>query len=324
MVLQDGTIPKPGSWMLFDSTEWSSFNGADEWSTEPGVHIGVTPWLAIGAATSLVDEGDGWKFLSTTPYLNVPLFKSDSVPWLRVSLYAGYELPDNKADVSSRSRSGKSGSRKQGAKTSSTATSSSAASFNKPSTSGSKKPAFKRTAPTSPSDPQRHTGGGSTGGGGPDSPGGGGGTTHDHPAAAPKQDDSETATVAEEVPVLAEPVEEGYLGIHRHGEEGLHARLIIDVDLGRSDKLMANLINFTPRTGEPAWGYAVGYRHAFHHDLAASVEAIGDFDGRGSHEALAAVHFSPYHPVTLKLGVGVGLTENSPDVSVHAGIVWRF
>jgi hypothetical protein len=178
-----------------------------------------------------------------------------------------------------------------------------------------------------PSNGSRHvTGGGTVGGGGPDAPTGG--TTHDHAtttAAPPPQASSKSQTTeVAPTPVIVAPVEDFYEGIHRHGEEGLHARLIIDANLSDHDKVLANVINFTPAEGTPVWGYALGYRHAFTHDLAASLEAIGDFDGRGSHEALVAIHRTIDHHLTLKLGVGVGLTEASPDASVHAGVVWRF
>ena len=317
MVLQDGTIPKPGCLMFFDNTEWATFNGDDEWATEPGLHLGVTPWLAIGTTTSIIDEGNGWHYLSTTPYLNLPLFKSDRVPLLKVSLYAGYEFPDNVANVS-RSSSKKSKTR---AKVSSNVVSTPSSSI-----STSKSKAAKPLPP--PGNGSRHlTGGGTVGGGGPDAPTGG--TTHDHPtttAAPPRQAASKTQTTTEvaPAPVIVAPVEDFYEGIHRHGEEGLHARLIIDVNLGDHDKVVTNVINFTPAEGSAAWGYAVGYRHAFNHDLAASLEAVGDFDGRGSHEVLLAVHRTIDHHLTLKLGVGTGLTPDSPDASVHAGIVWRF
>lgn len=314
MLVQDAALPAPFSAMLYDNSEWSTASGADEYSTEPGILMGVTPWLAIGANTSFMDEGEGWDYLSTTPYINFPLFKSDRVPWLRVSLYAGYEIATDRGHPSGQSSSVATGGSGKRSKSSSAASTGSGSS-GKLIVNG----ASKKTVPANPK-VQRHN----VGGGGPDAPtGGGGGTDHNHPvggSAAPQT----TTVQSEPEPVPVAPVESFYQGIHRHGEEGLHARLIIDADLGSSDKIVANVINFTPRYGPPAWGYALGYRHSFHHDLAASLEAVGDFDGRGSHEALVAAHYSLTHHLTLKLGVGVGLTESSPDASVHAGVVWRF
>lgn len=328
MLLQDGTIPKPGSFMLFDNTEWATFNGEDEWGTEPGLHLGVTPWLAIGTTASIMDEGNGWHYLSTTPYLNLPLFKSDRVPWLRVSLYAGYEFPDNVARIS-----GTSSKQRQTAKrftNSSSNTLTSPSSINT-GTDRTKQAVSSTKKSVNRGSTGRHvTGGGTVPGGGPDGPGTGG-TQHNHPVATPsaapnvQRSTNATATETTTTPVIvAAPMETPYLGIHRHGEEGLHARLIIDVELSENDKIIGNIINFTPRDGTPAWGYAVGYRHAFYHDLAASLEAIGDFDGRGSHEVLIAAHYTLSHSLTLKLGASAGLTEDSPDASIHAGVVWRF
>jgi hypothetical protein len=328
VLLQDGTVPKPGSVMFFDNTEWSTFEGAGEWSTEPGIHLGVTPWLALGVTGSLIDEGNGWHYLSTTPYLNVPIFNSDQVPWLSVSVYAGYEVPDNVMRAQKAKASGPKSLSKQKAPAAATSASSI------PSSVGSKKAVSKTMASGTKFTPGakavKHNTGGNVGGGGPDAPTGG--TAHDHPVApvssAPSTpaatNTAEPTPVEAPVPVAVAPVEQSYLGIHRHGEEGLHARLIIDAELSHDDKIIANVINFTPRHGTPVWGYAMGYRHAFTHDFAMSLEAIGDFDGRGSHEALVAAHCTVFHALTLKLGVGMGLTENSPDASIHGGIVWRF
>ncbi len=323
MVLQDGTLPKPGSMMLFDNSEWSTFDGAEEWSTEPGLHLGFTPWLAIGTTASIMDEGNGWHYLSTTPYLNIPIFKSDRVPWLKVSFYAGYELPDNAARTSSPARpktTSSTGATRRNATLKSQARSKSPS----PPPIPGPTPAKAQRPNDSRRRPAAHlTGGGTVGGGGPDAPGTGSGTIHDHPiSSGPREGTTSPTTIGPAVNLA--PIEQPFLGIHRHGEEGLHARLIIDMTLGDHDKLLANVINFTPADGTPVWGYGIGFRHAFNHDLAASLEAIGDFDGRGSHEVLIALHRTFNHALTLKIGAGAGITATSPDASIHAGIVWRF
>jgi len=116
----------------------------------------------------------------------------------------------------------------------------------------------------------------------------------------------------------------GHGGIHQHGSDGFFARLIMETDLTKKDKLVLNVICVSPDDGETAFGYAAGIRHSFNHDFAAGIEAIGDFDNDGWHEVLAAGYFSPVEGLTLKLGVGAGLTGESPEFTVHGGAVWRF
>jgi hypothetical protein len=113
-------------------------------------------------------------------------------------------------------------------------------------------------------------------------------------------------------------------GGHRHGETAFHARLILEADLTTADKLVFNLIHMSPKEGKPAWGYAAGFRHRFHHDFALGVEATGDFDEQGEHLIVGGAYFSPLHHLTLKFGLGFGLTEQSPDTSILTSAVWKF
>ena len=129
-------------------------------------------------------------------------------------------------------------------------------------------------------------------------------------------------TVLKPVKVQVPPVR--HRGIHRHGEEGVTARLIVEAALGHHDKLIFNLINFTPRQGYTGWGYAAGWRHEFNHDFATSVEAIGDYESTGYQQAVVAAHWSPWHSMTFKLGLGAGLSDETPDFSVVTGLVYRF
>lgn len=39
---------------------------------------------------------------------------------------------------------------------------------------------------------------------------------------------------------------------------------------------------------------------------------------------LAAAYLSPNHHVTLRFGLGAGLTSESPDLTVHTGVLFRF
>ena len=113
-------------------------------------------------------------------------------------------------------------------------------------------------------------------------------------------------------------------GIHRHGESFFSAKLILEADLTDADKLVLNLINVTPEEGSTAWGYAAGIRHSFSHAVALGLEAIGDFGEGNEHEIVLGAYLSPHHQFTFNLGVGVGLTSDSPDFSLRTGIVWRF
>ena len=57
---------------------------------------------------------------------------------------------------------------------------------------------------------------------------------------------------------------------------------------------------------------------------AAGVEVIGDFLDDGEHEAIASLHYRFGTSATARLGVGVGLTDESPDFTLRTGLVWRF
>lgn len=320
LLLQDATFPQPLSGSFFDNSEWTRERALDEYATEPGLHLGVLPGLSAGVMSHFADMGDGWAYSSTTPYVVINLLPVE-IKGVRVALWTGYEFASEE-DTHSLSRPSKKKASATTRRPSSSVTSSAPASIGT-SASTSKDKAVK-SAPTAGR--SRHTGG-TTGGGGPDAP-----TTsgHDHPVAAPAaapppSQDSQTQEVAVE-PIVVPVVEPEHVheGIHRHGESGLHSRLIIEADLSEHDKIVANVINFTPENGKGAWGYGVGVRHAFNHDFAVSVEAVGDFDASLEHQALVAAHWSPVHWLALKLGVGVGITPEASDVAVHTGIVWRF
>jgi len=123
-----------------------------------------------------------------------------------------------------------------------------------------------------------------------------------------------------------EPAAESHVhsGIHQHGSDGFFGRLIMETDLTAHDKVVANLICVSPGDGETACGYAAGWRHSFTHDFAMGLEAIGDFDSDGWHELVAAAYVSPAEGLALKFGIGAGLTDDSPGLTVRGGVVWRF
>jgi hypothetical protein len=106
--------------------------------------------------------------------------------------------------------------------------------------------------------------------------------------------------------------------------EGFNSRLMVEADLTASQRFVANLTHYDIRGEKPAWGYALGLRHAFHHDLAMSIEALGAFNLINDHQALVAIHIAPVHWGLIKLGVSKGLTDESPDWSLITGFVVRF
>ncbi|MCB1085622.1 MAG: hypothetical protein KDM63_01130 [Verrucomicrobiae bacterium] len=112
--------------------------------------------------------------------------------------------------------------------------------------------------------------------------------------------------------------------IHTHGQDAFIGRFIMETDLGHHTKLVANLLNVSPPEGEVAWGYAAGVRHNLTHEFSLSLEAMGDFSEDGYHELNFGAFLVPDHSVTLRAGVGFGLTPASPDFSFRTGVVWRF
>ena len=115
-----------------------------------------------------------------------------------------------------------------------------------------------------------------------------------------------------------------HTGIHRHGEDLFHARLVLETDITEQLKGVVNLIGIVPDKGSAAWGYAAGLRYAINHGIGLGAEAIGDFGDGNEHEIIAAAYFTPVHQVSMKVGAGFGLTEETPDFSLHAGLVFRW
>ena len=115
-------------------------------------------------------------------------------------------------------------------------------------------------------------------------------------------------------------------GIHRHGESGWYNRFIIESDLTQHTRAVFNLISFVSGTGgKPGFGYAAGVRHEFNHDLSFGIEAIGDFEERqSSHQVLLTTMIGLPKRLSLRLGIGTGLTPASPDFTLHTSFLWRF
>lgn len=115
-------------------------------------------------------------------------------------------------------------------------------------------------------------------------------------------------------------------GIHRHGESGFYSRLILETDVTEQTRAVVNLISFVSGAGSgPGFGYAVGLRHEVNHDLTVGIESLGDFRSYGSsHEVLLTTMIGLPRHLSLRLGVGGGLTKASPDFTLHTSFLWRF
>jgi opacity protein-like surface antigen len=111
--------------------------------------------------------------------------------------------------------------------------------------------------------------------------------------------------------------------VHNHDSDALMGRLIIEGDFGDT-KAIFNLIAMAGEGDGANWGYAAGVRQKVVEKVALGIEALGDFDSHGWHELVGGVYYEPVHSVTVKLGAGFGLTEETPDFTLRTGFIWRF
>ena len=335
LLLQDYPVPLVGRGAVYSGFDWSRYGSVNESGVESGAMIGIAPRLALGTNVEFSDAQGGWGYSSVTPYLRLQLTPPGSKFPLRVGLQVGYQFAETQDPERVRV---------------------------KVITPGRpiKQPAAntRTIAVNNPED----TGGGGNGGGedpqicgpefGPDAPlcpepkssvlrrlfvpqDKGRRRHSEHTGGPPPTPTTPTSTTqVNSDSMLLGPSTTSFLyvtpettpatGIHRHGENFLNVRLIVEADITPRDRLLLNFINITPASGKPAWGYAGGWRHSFNHDWATGIEAVGDIGNANEHEVVLGGYFSPRHDVIMKLGVGVGLTGQSADVSLRTGIVWRF
>lgn len=121
-----------------------------------------------------------------------------------------------------------------------------------------------------------------------------------------------------------EATHEHFHGVHQHGVDAFVGRLVAEADVSKSVKVVANLLSLVEDGGDAHWGYAAGVRAKVAAKVALGVEAVGDFDSEGWHEIVAATYVEPVEGITLKLGAGFGLTEETPDFTLRSGLIWRF
>lgn len=123
----------------------------------------------------------------------------------------------------------------------------------------------------------------------------------------------------------AQPQEQA-LGTHRHGESGLYSRLIVERNLGANTRALLNLVQFASADGgKPGFGYGLGLRHEWSHNFTTGLEFSGDFQRRQSaHQVLLTGMVSVRQGLSLRLGVGGGMTRAAPDFTLHSSLLWRF
>lgn len=290
LLVQDAYIPEPGELTLYGGFDWAREGSEDYFSTEPGAMIGLLPGIGFGIGSEISDNGDGWAAYSLSPYLQAQILPTAWTQRVRVALRFGYDFSltpyesTTLVPVTITRKVTKPGRRV----VHTTTTTSSTGGGTTPPCSG----------PDCVNQPQRHAGHGPH-------------TTTTTVTTSGPIVTNETITVLKEVRTLDHV-------------EGFSSRLIVEVDLTGSDRLALNLTHFSPSHGASQFGYAAGVRHAFTHDFAMSLEALGSFDEDNWHEAVLGVHRAVSHHLTVKLGASVGLTPETPDFALHTGFVLRF
>ncbi len=294
LLVQDAFLPAPGGGVLYGGVDWTRQDGADLYGSEPGVMLGLLPGLAFGVSSNVSDVGDDWQVYGLTPYLQVQLLPKSWSSRVRLAARVGYEIslnPFTYTTIVPVTR---------------------VETIRRVETVTVARPV--RAAPAA-------TGGGNSGGGDPGvvNPRHAG---HGH-SAPPRRTGTQMSTTTRVTTTTREitTYEEREI---EHRVEGWNARLMLEADLTGSDRFVLNLVHLNLRSEKPAWGYAAGLRHAFHHDFAVSVEALGNFNREDWHQAVIAAHYAPTHWGLIKLGAAFGLTSDTPDVSLIAGFVVRF
>jgi hypothetical protein len=156
-----------------------------------------------------------------------------------------------------------------------------------------------------------HAHGGNGGGGGPDGPPPAGRFIKHHGAAAGGGSGGDAGSPG---------------GVLRAGESGLHSRLIFEADVTSQTRAVLNVLSFVSGDGgKPGFGYAIGLRHEFSHDLSLGIETLGDFEERqSSHQILFTTMIGLPKHFSLRMGVGTGLTRSASDFTLHSSVLWRF
>jgi len=313
LLVQDAFVPSPGKGVLYGGFDWTQDNSSDSYYSEPGVMIGLLPGLAFGIGAETGDVGQGWQVYGLAPYLQMQLLPTEWSRRVRLALRVGYEFSVNPYAYTTVVPV----TRTETLREVETVTVVAPTPAKKPNNAGSgggggkPQPCGPDAGPDDPCHQQGQGGGGARHAG------------HGPPPSARRTGGSartqRTETRTSERQITSYEEVEAYQRV-----EGFSARLMLEADLTGSDRIVFNLVHFNASQEKPAWGYALGLRHAFHHDFAVSLEALGNFNQENFHQGVVAAHYAPVHWGLVKLGVGVGLTRDTPDLSLIAGFVVRF
>jgi hypothetical protein len=304
---------------------WTDHSGDHELGYETGLELGLIPRLSAGVLADFGDEGEGWQYRSVMPYLHFDLTPHEKSP-IRFAAMVGYEFgvagDDSHAEM--RDSTPASPRVRRTAKATSTATVSSGATSTAAEPCG---PAYGPDAPPcaeagavdSRHDHASHSHAESADAKTSTS-------THSHGGRTAKEAHGATGSGHSHSSGGHGGEESGHEhgGIHRHGATALHARFIMEADVTDADKVVLNLVALVPKEGKPAWGYAAGWRHTVTHHWALGLEATGDFGDANEHEMVLGSYVSVLENITLKGGIGFGLTEESPDLTARLGLIYRF
>lgn len=118
-------------------------------------------------------------------------------------------------------------------------------------------------------------------------------------------------------------VDGGHSGIHNHDADMWVGRLTMQTHLGKT-QVVANLIATYPESDHAYWGYGVGARRQVWSQLSIGAEVIGDLASNGEHEAIGSLIYDFNEHTMLRLSAGVGLSDESANETVRAGLLWRF
>jgi hypothetical protein len=294
LVLQDFYLPEMYNGVLIGSFEAAKTGSQFDYGIEPQFLFGIFPGAAVGVSMGFTDPfGGPWGYEDVMPRFYYQITPKDSDFPIRIAFSAGYQFGrsvDSYEPVVTVERS----------------------------TSPSGSTTITRVVRTV----HQHSSGPS---GNPDDPGGGGHVHTQVVQTTVTGEESGGKSSARKTQQTSAGHSHSHAGsTHLHGENAFFGTLVVEAALTPSDKVVFNLINALADDGEAAWGYAAGVRHNFGHFFSMSVEAAGDFSSDGYQELNLGAFFLPHHNVTLRGGLGIGLTPVSPDSIIRAGVVWRF
>jgi len=313
LLVQDAFVPAPGKGVLYGGFDWTQDKGAESYYSEPGLMVGLLPGLAFGMGAETGDMGNGWQVYGLAPYLQMQLLPAEWSKRVRVALRVGYEISvtpytsttvvpvtrfETLREVETVLVAAPQAGRKRG-------------NAGGGGGGGNPQPCDPNAGPDAVCPPSqtgrkagRHAG-------------------HGPPPVARRNTAGTTVQRSTTRSTVREITTYEEVEIQQR-VEGFSARLMLEADLTGADRVVFNLVHFDARGQAPAWGYAVGLRHAFHHDFAMSLEALGNLSQEEFHQGVIAAHYAPVHWGLIKLGVAVGLTPETPDLSLIAGLVIRF